>query len=242
MTLLRSVAWWTVAGGMVVILAIPLALSVLLDRRRRFFNLAAYVWACVLMRLAGCFLKVEGRDKIDALDRFVIVANHQSYFDIFVLICLLKKVPHFLAKKELFSIPVFGQLLALAQVLKIDRQDPEAAVATIKNSLGEGMNRPVAIFPEGTRTPDGHFQAFRKKGLDLLMETGLPFVPACIKGTRRVMPKRSYLVRPGEIEVKVGEPFVPGTGLEEAEKDAVRDRLWRWIHAELTGTDERSQE
>jgi 1-acyl-sn-glycerol-3-phosphate acyltransferase len=226
---------------MVALLSVPLAFSVLVDRRRRCLNWAAYLWAWLLVRLAGCSLKVEGREHIETLNRFVIVANHQSYFDIFVLICLLKKVPHFLAKKELFGIPIFGQLLALAQVLKIDRQDPDAAVETIKKSLNEGMDRPIAIFPEGTRTPDGHFQAFRKKGLNLLMETGLPFVPACIKGTRDVMPKRSYLVRPAEIKVKLGEPFVPGVGLQESGKDAVRDRLWRWIRSELTGGDEELQ-
>jgi len=178
-------------------------------------------------------MEVKGREKLKTHKHFVVVSNHQSYFDIFTLICILKTAPHFLAKKELFRIPVFGQMLSLAQVLKIDRQNPEAAVATIKANLAKGMGRPIAIFPEGTRSPDGRFQPFRKKGLNILIETELPMFPMAIKGTRDAMPKRRYSVRPAQIRVKMGDPFFPKSGLSDEEKDRVREDLWKSIHTFL---------
>jgi len=231
--LIRTLIWWMVAGGMVVVVGIPTALLSIPDPKRRPIGWGAYLWSWVLMKAAGCTMEVEGREKLKAHKHFVVVSNHQSYFDIFTLICILKTAPHFLAKKELFRIPVFGQLLSLAQVLKIDRQNPEAAVATINANLAKGMGRPIAIFPEGTRSPDGCFQPFRKKGLNILIETELPMFPIGIKGTRDAMSKGRYSVRPAKIQVKIGDPLFPKSGLSDEEKDSVREDLWKSIHTLL---------
>ncbi len=234
MRILRTVAWWITCGVIVIGLGVPLAILSIPDPQRRPISWGAYVWSCALMKVAGCTLEVEGRENIEGLGQFVLVGNHQSYFDIFTLCCIVKGAPHFLAKKELFRIPVFGQLLSLARVLKIDRQNPDLAVKTIKESLEKGIiRRPIAIFPEGTRSPTGEFQPFRKKGLNILMETGIPLVPMAIKGTRDAMPKGTFSVNPARIRVKIGEPFVPGTGLPDEEKDKVREKLWHWIRANL---------
>jgi len=232
--ILRSLIWWLVAISIVIGLGIPLAILSLPDPQKRPISWGAYIWSLALMKVAGCTLEVMGKEHIEDLRQFVLVSNHQSYFDIFTLICIVKGAPHFLAKKELFRIPVFGQLLSLARVLKIDRQNPEMAVKTIKESLNKGIiNRPIAIFPEGTRSPNGKFRPFRKKGLNILMDTGIPFVPMAIKGTRDAMPKGRYTVKPARIKVKIGEPFVPGMGLRNEEKDKVIERLWQWIHSHL---------
>ncbi len=234
MNFLRTLIWWITCGLIVVFLGIPLAILSIPDPQRRPISWGAYIWSCTLIKVAGCTLEVEGKENIEGLQQFVLVGNHQSYFDIFTLCCIVKGAPHFLAKKELFRIPVFGQLLSLARVLKIDRQNPESAVRTIKESLERGIiRRPIAIFPEGTRSPTGEFQPFRKKGLNILMDTGIPFVPMVIKGTREAMPKGRYTVRPARIKVNIGEPFVPGTGLTDEEKDKVREKLWQWIHSHL---------
>ncbi len=231
---LRSIIWWITAAAIVVFLGIPLAILSIPDPQRRPISWGAYIWSWALLKVAGCKVEVEGREKTEGLRQFVLVGNHQSYFDIFTLCYIIKGAPHFLAKKELFRIPVFGQLLSLARVLKIDRQHPELAVKTIKESLEKGIiRRPIAIFPEGTRSPTGELQPFRKKGLNILMDTGIPFVPMAMKGTREAMPKGRFTVRPARIRVKIGEPFVPGTGLSGEEKDRVRARLWEWIHTHL---------
>ncbi len=216
-----------------MVVGVPLAILSIPDPKRRPIGWGAYFWSWVLIKVAGCTLNVEGGEKLKDHRHFVVVSNHQSYFDIFTLICILKTAPHFLAKKELFRIPVFGQLLSLAQVLRIDRQNPDAAIATIKANLAKGMGRPIAIFPEGTRSPDGHFQPFRKKGLNILIETELPLFPMAIKGTRDAMPKGRYSVRPAEIRVKIGDPLFPKAGLSDEEKDRIREGLWKSIHTLL---------
>jgi len=231
---LRSLIWWLTCTAIVIGLGVPLAILSIPDPQRRPISWGAYVWSCALMKVAGCTLEVEGKKNIEGLHQFVLVSNHQSYFDIFALCCIVKGAPHFLAKKELFRIPLFGQLLSLARVLKIDRQNPDLAVQIIKESLKKGIiRRPIAIFPEGTRSPTGEFQPFRKKGLNILIETGLPLVPMVMKGTRDTMPKGRYTVRPARIRVKIGEPLIPGTGLSDEEKDKIRERLWEWIHTHL---------
>ena len=233
MNLIRTLIWWIVAGGMVVVVGIPMALLSIPDPKRRPIVWGAYFWSWVLLKVAGCTIRVEGEEKLRAYRQFVIVSNHQSYFDIFALICILRTVPHFLAKKELFRIPLFGQLLSLAQVLKIDRQNPKAAVANIKASMAKGMDRPIAIFPEGTRSPDGRLQPFRRLGLFILMETELPMFPVGIRGTRDAMPKGRYSVRPTNIRVKIGDPFFPKPGLSDEEKDRIREELWKSVHTLL---------
>ncbi len=234
MKILRTTLWWLTCAAIVIGLGIPLAILSIPDPQRRPISWGAYVWSCALMKVAGCTLEVEGKEHIRDLRQFVLVGNHQSYFDIFALCCIVKGAPHFLAKKELFRIPVFGQLLSLARVLKIDRQNPDLAVKTIKESLEKGIiRRPIAIFPEGTRSPTGEFQPFRKKGLNILMETGVPLVPMVMKGTRDAMPKGKYTVNPARIRVKIGPPLFPGPGLSDEEKDRIRQELWDWIHTHL---------
>ncbi len=234
MNTFRTIIWWLTCATIVIGLGIPLAILSIPDPQRRPISWGAYVWSCALMKVAGCTLEVEGKENIEGLKQFVLVSNHQSYFDIFTLCCIVKGAPHFLAKKELFRIPVFGQLLSLARVLKIDRQNPEVAVKTIKESLEKGIiRRPIAIFPEGTRSPNGQFQPFRKKGLNILMETGIPLVPMVMKGTRDAMPKGKFTVKPARIRVKIGKPITPSTGLSDEEKDQVRQKLWEWINDHL---------
>lgn len=231
--LLRTFLWWFVAASLVILLGVPGYFLSLLDRKRRALSFMTYLWSWMLMKLAGCTLKVFEGENLERYSQFILVSNHQSYFDIFTIICLLRRVPHFLAKKELFTIPLFGQLLRMACMLEIDREHPDVALESIKQGISKGVERPIAIFPEGTRSLDGELQPFRKKGLNLLMETGLPLIPVAIKGTRDAMPKKSYWVTPARIRVKIGEPFIPGLGLSEEEREEVREMIWQWIKQEL---------
>ncbi|RLE00221.1 MAG: hypothetical protein DRI92_00210, partial [Aquificota bacterium] len=102
MIILRSLIWWLVAISIVIGLGIPLAILSLPDPQKRPISWGAYIWSLALMKVAGCTLEVMGKVHIEDLRQFVLVTNHQSYFDIFTLICIVKGAPHFLAKKELF--------------------------------------------------------------------------------------------------------------------------------------------
>ncbi len=226
---MRTIVFWLVCATLVLILGPFFLLFSFIERKKRIPNIMAVFWSWCLLKIAGVKLKVEGKEILKRYPQYIIVANHQSYMDIFTLIWLLKKIPHFLAKKELFRIPIFGQCLKAADVIEIDRDDPDKALASINAALSKGLDRPIAIFPEGTRSIDGNLQPFKKKGLNLLMETGLPFIPLAVYGTREVMPKKSYRVKPHPVCVSVGDPLFIEKSLPPEEKDKIRDILWKKI-------------
>jgi len=142
----------------------------------------------------------------------------------------------FSQKKQAFDDDLIMMVEALAHsgAVAIQNASMHLALEKDKESLEKGIiRRPIAIFPEGTRSPTGELQPFRKKGLNILMETGIPLVPMAMKGTRDAMPKGRYTVTPARIRVKIGKPLVPEPGLSDEEKDQIRQRLWEWIHTHL---------
>ncbi len=226
---LRTVLFWLVCSGIVALVG-PFFIAVsYLDKKRRFSHKIIVFWAWCLLKIAGVRLEVQNGEILRRYPQYVIVCNHQSYFDIFCLIVILGRCPHFLAKKELFRIPIFGQALRAADVIEIDRENPDSALASIKAMLEKGLSNPVCIFPEGTRSTTGELQPFRKKGLNLLMDTGLPFVPVAFHGTREVMPKKKYTVTPGRVCFVVGEPVEVEAGMDDERKDEVRHLLWHRV-------------
>lgn len=228
--MIRTFFFWLVCSFIVAAFGPVFLIIAQFDKRKKIPTYLALFWCWCMLRIAGVKIKVEGREILEKFPQYVIVSNHQSYFDIFALIWILKKIPHFLAKKELFRIPIFGWCLRAADVIEIDRENPEAALSSIKKALAKGVDRPIAIFPEGTRSVDGQLQPFRKKGLFLLMDTGLPFIPIAFYGTRNAMPKGSYRVRPANICLAVGEPIHVKSGMPEEEKEDLRSLLWRKVY------------
>ena len=227
---MRTFAFWFVCISLVLFLGPVFLLLSFIEEKKRIPNMLAVFWSWILLKIAGVKMYIKGEENLKKYKQYIIVSNHQSYIDIFALICILKRVPHFLAKKELFRIPIFGQCLKAVDVIEIDRDNPDKALSSIKSALSKGLDRPIAIFPEGTRSIDGNLQPFRKKGLNLLMKTHLPFIAMAFYGTREVMPKKSYKVRKHPVCVCIDEPFFVGKNLTESEKDKIRDKLWNKVY------------
>jgi 1-acyl-sn-glycerol-3-phosphate acyltransferase len=107
-----------------------------------------------------------------------------------------------LAKAELFKIPIFGLTMLRAGYIPIDRSDRRKALVSMRQAAAKiSKGTSVTIFPEGTRTPDGTLQPFKKGGFVLALQSGASLVPVAIKGSFDVMPKNSLRLRPGRIEV-----------------------------------------
>jgi 1-acyl-sn-glycerol-3-phosphate acyltransferase len=173
------------------------------------------------LRVAGVELAVEGAERVDWKKASVVVANHQSWFDVFVLVAALPGRVRFVAKKELARIPIFGRAWRMCGHISIDRDDRRSAIESLDRA-GERVRAEsltMTLFPEGTRSPDGRLQDFKKGAFVLALKTGLPIVPVGITGTRDIMPKGSFRVRPGRVRVRVGDPIspilVPGDGRDE---------------------------
>ncbi|MDZ7642206.1 MAG: lysophospholipid acyltransferase family protein [Desulfurivibrio sp.] len=164
-------------------------------------------WGRMICRLAGVRPQVSGLENIAAARPYIFVANHQSQFDIFVLQGYFAHDFRWLAKKELFRIPLWGWAMRRAGHIAVDRGHGRQALV----SLGEAAQRiaagtSVVIFPEGTRSPDGRLQPFKAGGMVLAIKSGIEVVPVAIAGTREVLPKGSLLPRPGPVEIKIGQP------------------------------------
>ena len=163
---------------------------------------------------------------------YVVVANHQSFLDIFVL-CNIPHEMKWVAKKSLFKIPMFGWGLSLAGDICLDRGDAASALKVMSKArryIENGVS--VMIFPEGTRSEDGTLLPFKPGAFKLAVETGVPVLPIAVTGSAHGMPKGSPWVRPTRITVRILEP-VPTKGLSGRNvrklRDEVRDRIARAI-------------
>jgi len=179
-------------------------------------------WSRVLLFLAGVRVEMEGMESVDWSRPTVVVANHQSWFDVFALAAYLPARYRFVAKQELARIPIFGKAWRSCGHISVNRSDRSQAVASIEEAGSEIRDHHLAVifFPEGTRSPDGRLQHFKKGAFVLAIQTGVPVVPLGISGSHAVMPKGSFRIRSGTIRIRVGEP-IPTAGLSMSERDGL---------------------
>jgi 1-acyl-sn-glycerol-3-phosphate acyltransferase len=166
------------------------------------------VWARILLRLGGIRCAVYGADKIDPNRAYVLVSNHASYMDTPVIISAIPLQFRFFAKKGLFSIPFIGWHLGKAGHLQVARGDARASL----KSMSEGAKLisekgiSVLIFPEGGRTQAG-LRPFKEGGAYIAIKAGVPAVPVALVNTRKVLPMHSLMLRPGDVEIHLGDPI-----------------------------------
>jgi 1-acyl-sn-glycerol-3-phosphate acyltransferase len=186
-------------------------------------------WAWLIARSCGTRVRASGVERIPRDRACVFVCNHQSHFDVIALILALPVQYRVLAKRELFKIPVFGWALWLAGFVSVDRGDRERAIAGINRAAATvRKGRSVVVFAEGTRSADGSLQPLKKGGFHLARKAGAPIVPVSIRGGRAVLPRGSVRIRPGVMEVVVGEPILAGE-----EGGPPIDELMRRVRAAL---------
>ena len=196
---------------------------------------AARKWSAQIAKAAGVTIEYENADRLQEHGAQILVANHQSWFDVFVLAATLPVTYRFVAKKELAKIPLFGAAWQTAGHYAIDRSDRQAAIDSLRVA-GEHMRKAkhtVVMFPEGTRSDTGKLGPFKKGASMLAITAQVPIVPVGLVGTRDLMPKGRWKVRGGRVKVRVGEPIMT-TGMVPGD----RERLTTAAHtavAQLVG-------
>lgn len=182
-------------------------------------------WARSLLRAAGVRVHVEGVEHLVPGRAQILVANHQSLFDIWALMAVLPASLRFVAKAELARIPVFASAMRAAGHVFIDRGKASTAGEMIR-AAGERMRRDgltLVLFPEGTRSSDGELGRFLRGSFALAIETQAHLVPAAIDGGREVMPRGARRIEPGPMRIRMA-PAVALAGKTSADRDAlVRD-------------------
>lgn len=182
-------------------------------------------WGRIIVRASGVSVTIEGLDKLAQDATYIFAANHQSQFDIFALQGFLDFDFRWLAKKELFSIPIFGAGMRRAGYIAVDRSHGRQAM----KSLDEAAQRiaagtSVIIFPEGTRSPDGRLGQFKPGAMVLAIKASVPLVPLAIKGSHAILPKGRLLPKPGHILIRIGEPIATA-GFHIKQKQELATRL-----------------
>ncbi|MFA5391553.1 MAG: lysophospholipid acyltransferase family protein, partial [Candidatus Omnitrophota bacterium] len=161
---------------------------------------------------------------------YIIVANHQSLLDILAVCAALPINFKFLAKRELFQIPLMGWAMASAGYIPVDRASHKSgreAMMRITRVLEEGVS--VLLFPEGTRSPDGKIRAFKMGAFKLALDNKVEILPVVVDGTGQALPKKSWLVKKkSTFIVSIGKP-VPienaGDGSMEEVKEKIRHEM-----------------
>jgi 1-acyl-sn-glycerol-3-phosphate acyltransferase len=171
--------------------------------------LARRAWSPLGLRLAGAKLDVV-RLAPEPAGPAVYVSNHESALDIWALFVAIHRNLRFVAKKELFDLPVFGWYLRLARFVEVDRRNHARAVASLEKGaeiVKDGVS--LIVFPEGTRSDDGRVHSFKKGPFVLAARAGVPVVPVAITGAAARAPKGCIAVRPGTIRIAIGPPIDP---------------------------------
>jgi len=208
-TLLRGVLVLLLAPILTGLVSISAIIMVLIFRRSEAeIQVLPRTLGRVVAWLSGVSVSLTGSELLEPGVSYIFAANHQSQFDIFALQGYLGFDFRWLLKLELFKIPVFGKAMQLAGYIPVDRAHGRKAL----QSLDEAARRiaggtSVAIFPEGTRSPDGRLGQFKAGAIVLAIKAGVPVVPVAIIGTHQVLPKGRLLVRPGRVEIRVGAPI-----------------------------------
>jgi 1-acyl-sn-glycerol-3-phosphate acyltransferase len=229
--MIRSLwAWFNGALATAVIGPLVIATGVLGIRRRGLYDWAGRTWSRWNLRAGGVRVTVEGLEHLDPASPQILIGNHQSWFDVFAVAANIPKTFHFVAKKELEGIPVFGRAWKVAGHISIDRSNQASAVASLDRA-GQQMraeNSAVVLFAEGTRSPTDDMLPFKKGGFMLALHTGVPIVPFAVAGSRYVFPKGSWRVRPGPVIVRFGPPIATAH-LGPADRDALMDQVRRQV-------------
>lgn len=187
--------------------ASALALSIY-DRQRDWTRPVGRLWARCILMVSGVKIHVQGYHHVRHDYGFIFMANHQSMFDIIALLACLPIRFRWLAKKELFQIPLFGHALTKGGHVPIDRSDRKSAYQSLLDAAGRiATGASVIIFPEGSRSSDDRLNPFKPGGFYLALLAKRPIVPVAIYGTHQVLPKGSIRVKPGHVIVRISRPI-----------------------------------
>lgn len=212
------VVWTTICASLVLVFA-PFTSS------RTASRLAAVPWARVLAWFTPMTVEVKGRHHIDPGQSYVLVSNHQSQYDIFVLYGWLGVDFKWVMKRELRKVPGIGVACDKLGHIFIDRSNHAAALATLEAAKTKIVNgTSVIFFPEGTRSRDGKLKRFKRGAFRMALDLGLPILPLTVTGTRDVLPADTSDLLPGSASLIIHEP-VAVAGLKATDCQSLSDQV-----------------
>ena len=197
--------------------------------------LSVAMWGC--RTICGVRMRVQGMDNLPPADRqspVILMSKHQSTWETFTYPTIMSHPLAYVFKRELLYIPFFGWAMGRLDMIHIDRSKRAEAFNRVveqgQRILGNGSW--IIMFPEGTRTPRGQQGVYKTGASRLAIEAGVPIVPIAATSAK-CWPRKSFLLRPGVIDVSIGQP-IPSVGRRP---DALMAEVERWIEAEMRRLD-----
>jgi len=219
---------WTL---LVILIALPLSLF-----GENSVHRLGMIWGRSALLLAGLKVDVLGSDYIPRDQSAVYIVNHSSNFDIPILYAGLPLQFRWMAKKELFDVPLFGLAMRRCGYIPIDRSDRRKALQSMTEAAKQiNQGASVIVFPEGTRTPDGHLQEFKKGGFLIAVKAQVPVVPVAITGSFNVMSKNSLRIHKSKIEMEIFPPIAT-EGLSNKDTEQLMEQVRAPIFQKTEGS------
>lgn len=197
--------WASIATVVLCMFIIPAGL---LSRTGNLAFSLSKLWAYTMLAVSFVRTEIKNKDKIRKGTSYIIISNHQSLYDIIALVTTLGIQFRWIIKKEILHVPVFGYGLYASRNIFIDRSNTASAIESINKGFDrvpEGVS--VMVFAEGTRSPDGRIHEFKKGGFVAAVQRQIPILPVTVNGSRRIMSKNNLVLKPGKIQVVVGDPI-----------------------------------
>ncbi|MBN2260450.1 MAG: 1-acyl-sn-glycerol-3-phosphate acyltransferase [Clostridiales bacterium] len=211
----RTIIWFLYFGLSLILLLPFLLVGKYYEKKGMSEKLKNYAfkkarnWSNQLNFIAGGKIEVIGEENIPENDSFLIVSNHQSNFDIPILLGNIKRPLAFIAKIETKKIPLLKTWMEFMKCIFMDRNDFRQSVKAINEGaklLEEGYN--FVIFPEGTRSKDGLLQDFKPGSIKMAMKAKKMILPVTISGSIGMMAKGRVKITPADVKVIVHEPIM----------------------------------
>jgi len=191
------------------------------------------VWARLILWGAGIEIRGQGIERIDPKKRYILIANHHSYFDIPCIFAAIPQPIRFMAKKSLFSIPIFGWAIGRAGFIPIDRKNRRTAVKSFDLAVDRiRKGNTIVIFPEEGRSAEVAMRPFQRGAFLLAIRSELPILPLAIDGTYEVFRVGAKRITPGVVTIRAGTP-IETEGLGVRAKDSLGEQSRAQIEALL---------
>jgi 1-acyl-sn-glycerol-3-phosphate acyltransferase len=221
LSLIRTIVTLVVGASLTIILGSLVVIIARISPRSPWIERLARAWSRAWLIAAGSRLEVRGAENVDRDRVYVVVANHLSILDIMASFLAVQIPIRFLAKKELFSIPILAQAMRAIGIVEVDRR-ARSAVHEKVNQQARALvesGHSLIIYPEGTRSRDGTLRNFKKGAFTMAVAGQIPILPVTIHGTYQAWPPGRSLIRGGKVTVVI-DPPIPTTGA--AKEDTTR--------------------
>lgn len=231
--MIRSILVTVITFAYILIAGTPFVIYAILTGKTDPVYQVGVRGARMALWLAGVRLEVRGREKIPVQGAAVFMPNHQSNCDPPAVVSVLPPVL-ILAKQEFFRVPVLGRAMRLRGFIPVDRKNRERGIQAVEKaveSLKAGHS--FLAYPEGTRSPDGRLQPFKKGVFMMAIQAGAPIVPISISGSNKIMRKGEITMRPGTVRITFHDP-IPTRGCTLEDRGRIMEAVRKGILAGLT--------